>query len=259
MSATNQSDAVTKWSKIAALVATLATIVSGFNAIQVSRFETDLKQLEAERELNFRIYSSIADALESGDHKRVLAVRGIVEAMASESIKPAFRQALEPAMQRVFEQEQLEVALISEKHSSSESNGESSQPPNIVTTPTPTEDEGGHQDGNWEQWDFDIFWCASSGVEAESLATKIVYALKKNGAEGRIRTRVLPDSINRKKSYRASGLEIRRSANEIAMGNKLAAFIQTLPGFEDFQIKEKLTKQKTPWYISAFVCPDLGG
>ena len=252
----DKTDTVTRWSKIAALIATLATIVSGFNAMQVNRFESDLKKVQAERELNFKIYSSIADALESGDPKRVLAVRGIVEAMASDSIKPAFRQALEPAMQRVFEQEQL--ALLNDTH-----DGPPPVLPAPVTAPPMTEmpipDDMPEPKASlaWNDWDFDIFWCASAGVEAESLANTITYALKKDGAKGRIRARVLPDSVNQRSAYGAWGVEIRRSDNEAAMANKLASFAETLPAFEQLTIRQKTTTQDTPWYISMFVCPGL--
>ncbi|MFT5674253.1 MAG: hypothetical protein ACI808_000168 [Paraglaciecola sp.] len=238
MSAENVSS-VDRWSKIAALVATIATVFSAYNAIKVSSLEADFKQVEAERELNFRIYSSIADALESGDEKRVLAVRGIVQAMASESIRPAFLQALEPAMQRVFAQEELEVAssTIAQK-------GNASIEPKSITT-----------DGSWGEWDFDVFWCASSGIEAENISSKIVHGLINAGAKGRIRSRILPDTVNQRRGYQVTGFQIRRSDNEIEMANKLNKFVTSLPDLENITIKEKLTSQKTAWYISIFVCP----
>lgn len=248
---------VTRWSKIAALVATVATVVSGFNAMQVSRFETNFKQVEAERELNFRIYSSIASALESQDPKQILAVRGIVEAMASESIKPAFRQALEPAMQRVFNQEQLDVPT--ETVAATSTGGQSTS--NGDDAGGGGSDSSGYSKGQsstklaWNDWDFDIFWCSSSGIEAEGLANQISYWLVKDGAKGRVRTRVLPDSINDRASYSVSGIEVRRSKNEAAMGQKLAQFVGNLSSFKDLKVTEKTSNQNTPWYISVFVCP----
>jgi hypothetical protein len=230
---------VDTWSKIAALVATIATIFSGYNAIKVSSLEADLKQVEAERELNFRIYSSIADALESGDEKRVLAVRGIVQAMASESIRPAFLQALEPAIQRVYAREELEVAATTGSPKATTA----TEPPSVPA------------DGSWGEWDFDVFWCASSGVEAENISSKIVYALKQTGAKGRIRSRILPDTVNLKSGYQVTGYQIRRSEDEVEMAGKLKQFVTTLPDLEGISILEKLTSQKTQWYISMFVCP----
>jgi hypothetical protein len=230
---------IDKWSKIAALVATIATIFSAYNAIKVSSLETDLKQVEAERELNFKIYSSIADALESGDEKRVLAVRGIVQAMASESIRPAFLQALEPAMQRVFAKEELAVT----------------SPTIAQQTNASTESQSITTDGSWGEWDFDIFWCASSGVEAENISSKIVYALENAGAKGRIRSRILPETVNQRSGYQVKGFQIGRSENEIEMANKLKEFVTSLPGLENITVKEKTTSQKTAWYISMFICP----
>ena len=235
-----QVSRVDSWSKIAALVATIATVFSGYNAVKVSDLEANLKQVEAERELNFRIYSSIADALQSGDDKRVLAVRGIVEAMASESIRPAFLQALEPAMERAFAKDELVVT--------SSTIGQKANAPNEPLSAT--------SDGSWGEWDFDVFWCASSGVEAENISTKIVYALVNAGAKGRVRSRILPDIVNQKSGYQVTGFQIGRSENEIEMANKLKEFVSSLPGLENINIKDKLTSQNTAWYISMFICPE---
>ena len=249
---------VERWSKIAALVATLATILGAINALQVSRFDAQLKQAQAERELNFKIYASIADALESGDPKRVLAVRGIVDAMASDNIKPKFLEALEPAIVGVYEEEQISAMARSSARSAIEPRptvdakslgGEGEAPP----------DPGAVNEApvapSWGDWDFDIFWCANSGVEAENLANKIRSWLINDGAKGRVRSRVLPNSVNAKSGFRVTGYQIRRSQQEVAMANRIERFILSIEGLEDLTLVQHVSSQNTPWYLSVFVCP----
>jgi hypothetical protein len=67
---------------------------------------------------------------------------------------------------------------------------------------------------DWGDWDFDIFWCTSSGAKAQNFATKIGDRLKAEGAEGRIRVRELPESINARSGYQIRGFAIRRNADE---------------------------------------------
>ncbi len=252
---------IERWSKIAAFVATLATILSGLSAFQVSRFETKLKEVQAERELNFRIYTSIADALESGDPKRVMAVRGIVEAMASDNIKPKFLEALEPAIVSVYEEEQLaliETRPIDESVDDEDTASPEALPDEEVEAPTPGPTPAvaeGTTSIPWGDWDFDIFWCAGGGLNAENDANKIRAWLQRDGAQGRIRTRILPSSINQQAGYKVKGYEIRRSTEEAGMANRLETFLRNIEGVGKYPWVQRTTTQNTPWYISVFICP----
>ena len=252
---------IERWSKIAAFVATLATLLSGLSAFQVSRFETKLKEVQAERELNFRIYTSIADALESGDPKRVMAVRGIVEAMASDNIKPKFLEALEPAIVRVYQKEELAVSQPRSEDTTPENKDTAAvdtlpSEETGATTPEPAPVEAAEPRSNpWGEWDIDIFWCADGSLNAENDANKIRAWLQQDGAQGRIRARILPSSVNQQSGYRVSGYEIRRSADEVGMANRLETFLRSIEGVGDHPWKQRTTTQDTPWYISVFICP----
>ncbi len=68
---------------IATLLGAIATILLAFNTWKVSQFETELRAAESVRELNFRIYASIAEAIESNNPQRIRAVCALVEALSS--------------------------------------------------------------------------------------------------------------------------------------------------------------------------------
>jgi hypothetical protein len=107
---------------------------------------------------------------------------------------------------------------------------------------------------DWQNIDYDVFWCERSGEAARRTATAIVERLKKEGARGRLRVRALPDSINARPGYQHSGYVIRRNAGEETQARELKRVGDSVMGGADtFQIS--LSAQATPWYLSAFVCP----
>jgi hypothetical protein len=69
--------------------------------------------------------------------------------------------------------------------------------------------------------------------------------------------RPLSASKNREPLYRIDGYALYGGENEGAMAQKLAAFAQAL-GNGGIPFEVKRTSQRSPWYISAFACPDSG-
>ncbi|GKS58264.1 hypothetical protein YTPLAS18_17910 [Nitrospira sp.] len=110
---------------------------------------------------------------------------------------------------------------------------------------TPT---GGHSTN------YDIFWCELSGEGARRIAEQIKENLEENKAQGRIRVRLLPASVNARPGYQHSGYVIRYNTgeeNEAAelsrVGNKVLSEIGSF--------RQSISYQNTPSYLSAFVCP----
>jgi hypothetical protein len=110
---------------------------------------------------------------------------------------------------------------------------------------------------NWGKWDFDIFWCSTSGAKAKAQAETIGEQLAAEGAEGRIRIRELPDSINAKSGYQIDGYAIRRNSNEKEAATALKSLAENAleESGSNTTFTQSLTRQSTPWYISAFLCP----
>ena len=107
---------------------------------------------------------------------------------------------------------------------------------------------------NWEDFDYDVFWCESSGKNAKEAAEKIVSQLKNEGAKGRLRPRLLPDSINTRPGYQHSGFVVRYNTGEEKQANELIRVGNTVLNAKN-AFTSSLSSQSTPWYISAFVCP----
>jgi hypothetical protein len=110
----------------------------------------------------------------------------------------------------------------------------------------------------WADWDFDLFYCEASPAWAKSQADELASAMVADGAKGRIRVRPLSAGKNQESAYRINGYALNRSDDESAMADKLAAFARSaLPnGGIPFDVKR--TSQRSPWYISAFLCPESG-
>ena len=114
----------------------------------------------------------------------------------------------------------------------------------------------------WEDWDFDIFWCDTSGAKAEGQAEVLREALVADGARGRIRTRVLLESVRKKNPdyLRADGYLVRIEEHERPIGEALSVFAtRTLSLSEDIEIDPFVpneTIKATPWYVSVFLCPE---
>lgn len=222
---------------ITTLLGTLITGLLAFNTYKVSSFENKLKQVESEREVNFRIYTSLSEAVESSNPKRIRAVRVLVESLASEDLKEGFLEALEIGEIEIYQSEEVLVERSRK--------------------PTPQVESIGDTDFDfdWGDWDYDVFWCSGSGSGAEALANALVENLIKDGAKGRIRSRILPASVKAQSAYSdLFGYEIRYENNELRQAQALKDFAVNTTGIE-FSLNNINPNNKTAWYISAFICP----
>lgn len=223
-------------STVSAVLSGIVGVLVAFNTYQVSTFETDLKQVESERALNFRIYQSIAEALESDDERRMRAVRTIVEAMAGDEIKSGFLEALETRQTQLFDKETRELEVVQSSKAA---------PPVAAGTSA--------EEFDWSRWDVDVFWCATSGAAAEGEAEAIVQALRERGANGRLRARELPARVNERTSYGISGYEVRMGEGEEVPARILSELgVEIVPGAEFRRVR---VAQKSPGYVSVFLCP----
>lgn len=216
--------------KVAAVLSAAAAILVAFNTWQVSQFDTDLRQVESERELNFRIYQSIAEAVESGKSERIRAVRVLVDALAAEKLKEGFLSALETGDVQIFEVDQA-LPLSADRSSAAARN-------------------------EWGDWDYDVFWCSPSGAAAEAQADALVAAIQKEGAKGRIRSRLLPDSIRQTDPYSSENqYEIRYEATEEQQAKLVGDLAERTIRGSHFDLLEIEPEKSTPWYVSVFICP----
>ena len=166
--------------------------------------------------------------------------------MAEEPLRTQLLQVFDKAQTTAPEvrQEVAKVLATEQRFQQEEATAKSAA---AAKPPPPTAGSG------WGDWDVDVFWCQKSGESAHKNADAIVAALQKDGAKGRLRARVLPDSINAQSEYRVSGYTIRRDAGEEERAVALKAVAErALPG-TTFEILP--AGHATRWYLSTFICP----
>jgi len=209
--------------------------------------ERNVRKLD--EDLTFRVYDAVMASLKSNDEKHQQAATALVDNMVSEPLRtklllvfgasqttvPEVRQAVEKVLK--YEQKfNMESATLQQ-----------------AAAPEPAAAPPATRASPWSDWDVDIFWCERSGDSARASADAIVDALSQRGAKGRIRARLLPNSINAKSGYRVDGYAIRRDANEAAQADALKELAQRVVPSSQFEIVT--SNQATRSYLSAFICP----
>jgi hypothetical protein len=216
---------------------------------------------KVDEDLEFQVYSAVTNALKTNDAKQQQAASALVIAMLREPLRTdllhVFVQSQTTAPQvrdhvdKVLNEEQMfktEDATVAE--SSASKKHESSAAAAGAVTPSSS------SASIWGDYDFDIFWCEHSGEAAQHQAEAIVAALKAAGARGRLRSRLLPDTINAQPGYRIDGYSIRRHGGDAAQAQALQAVAQKIVPDSNFEIV--LSGQPFRWYLSAFVCSSGG-
>lgn len=217
--------------------------------------QASLNKLTAERnlrkldeDLTFRIYDAVVTSLKANDAKQQQAASALVIVLTDEPLRTRLLQVFDQAQTTAPEvrQEVAKVLATEQRFQQDEATAKSA----AATKAQPT---GANAGAGWGEWDVDVFWCEKSGESAQRSAEAIVAALKSAGAKGRLRARLLPDSVNARPGYRVSGHVIRRDAGEDERAAALKAVAErALPG-TSFDILP--AGSATRWYLSAFVCP----
>jgi len=228
--------------------------LSKINA-QVTLNKEEREERESNQEFNLKIYEIVTKSLEEKNAKKQEAAQAFVVVMVEEPLRSSLLNVLKqggaPEVQKNIGQ-----ILEAEKKFKNEISSQTiiAVAPDIKSTVTPSY--------QWDDWDFDIFWCTESGTAAKQQADLIGEQLLAEGSKGRIRIRELPESINAKAGYQISGYGIRRNNN--AAETKVAGALKNLAEtvLDKNGVKTtfnvSISNQSTPWYISSFLCPRNG-
>jgi len=225
---------------MAYLVYSLDTSVKTFDGQLRAREATRL-EVSDDRETRFKIYDAVTKSLESPDVRRQQVAQALVLSML------AADDALRAGLLEVFRTQGASDAVKANATSALE---ESRQ----FATQEETARVGDTVDGSdWRSYNVDVFWCTAFGEPAKTGAARVLSSLQNAGAQGRLRVRELPLSINASPGYQISGLVIRRELLEdaVASGLKQVADRAYRPRGE-FAITA--SRQSTPGYLSVFVC-----
>lgn len=228
---------------VIALIPALATAITGYLAYQINSeiqgVRIELEKIENQRAFDLEIYKAVKEALKGSAKDQQVAL-ALVVSIGEDPLKAALLATLEEAPSAAPD-------VVAEARNYRELDKQVERQP-----------QGGETDPEqlvWADWDFDLFFCETSGEPARAQATLVANALEDDGAEGRIRVRPLSADKNREAGYRIKGYAIRRSDDETAMADKLAAFANATLQHDGVQFEVQRASQKSPWYISVFLCP----
>lgn len=207
------------------------------------------ERLQAEREFGFKIYDIVQKSIEEENKKKQLVARAFIIAMVVED------NGLRQSLLTVLETEGTDtVKATTSELLRKEQTFQLEQNQIAAATETP-------KSFNWEDWDYDIFWCESDDKNAtankKEQAEIVVRKLKAEGAKGRIRPKLLPESINARPGYQISGHVIRRFGNEKVQADALKALSDKVLAENNYngEFEIQSTGSQSKWYISACVCP----
>jgi hypothetical protein len=246
--------------RLQVIVSIVLAATAGYSAWQMNATEKSLK--ETERSLKTReserrdseetranresiekkqllVYDAVVKSLESGDPKKQSVSKALVTALLEDPLRTELLVVLTTSAAPEIKKE-AQATIAQESAFKADER---------VVRAEPRE-----KPANWADWDFDLFWCERSGSAAQAQAEKIKKQLEAEGAKGRIRVRLLPDSINDRAGYQHAGYVIRYNAGEEAQSNQLKALGDSVLGPAGTFVAS-LSYQATPWYLSAFLCP----
>jgi len=208
--------------------------------------ERNIKKLD--EDLTFKVYEAVTTSLKSNDEKQQQAAAALLQFLAAEPLRTQLLQVFGASQTTAPEVREVVQKVLKEEQKFAQENAVLQQ-----VAAKPAAAPSATRALPWNDWDVDIFWCERSGQSAQDSAAAIAKELAAQGAKGRIRARMLPDSVNAKPGYRVSGYAIRRDQNEAAQAEALKALVEGVVQSSQFEIVK--SNQSTSWYLSAFVCP----
>jgi hypothetical protein len=245
----DKSGKVFMWFSVAASLVLIVLVV--FLIVQISetknRLEAQMFEIEQTKEemcrmqtLNEKIYQTVVSSLEARDSTRQEVARALLTAMDD---VPVREQLL-----HFMNESDLTVASVKKRIN------------HILTVESTFEFEeesvpkhAGHTASEeWKKWNYDIFFLEEK--ESDSVLSNVIKAhLLENGYEGRIRVRVLPQSINMRSGYHVKVPEVRYNTWEKKGAEQVLQLLEGSAAAREVSFSLRTVSMNTPNYISIFV------
>lgn len=227
-----------------AAVPTAFSAILGYFTFQTSH---ELEQLKEQRRFDLEIYEAAKEALDGSESQQKAAL-ALVVSLGQPPLKDALIEAFYTS-----ETSDPEVTSLAATYRPAQEPAQEEEEEEEAQAPAPAVEMPGS--AIWSNWDFDLFYCASSPQQARVQADRVADRLKQDGAQGRVRVRELSAEVNARSGYRIQGYAIRRSEDEAEIADQLAAFADQVLADSNVSFETQASGQQTPWYVSAFFCP----
>ncbi len=191
---------------------------------------------QADASFNLQIYEKVYIALQTNDERKHMVAYALVQSLDDD--KAVKRYFLGLFQTDIVPPETRKAAAFSIFQIDQQSVGQ----------PGTSKIQGG---GEAKRVSYDVFWCEGH-KDWEHLAGAAAEQIRAQDGVGRVRTRMLPEEVNREPRFRVSGRIIRIDPGEEALGRQLKTWIDPVIAPDAFKLDGN--GQKTPNYLSAFVC-----
>ncbi len=237
---------------ITTIVVPLTVAITGVLAWNLNRsvstMDREIKTREqihlettSDRDFQFKIYEAVTNSLETTDVRKQRVAKALIFAMLADD-DPLRAGLLEVLSAEGSEEIRTEAAAALSELGRFTADQAEIQHQAIVTGT------------DWQSYNYDIFWCTANGDDNRETANRVLESFRQANVKGRLRLRELPASINASPGYRISGLMIRRESGEEAAASDAKQIADTVIGGRGNGFVQSLSRQRTPNYISLFVC-----
>ena len=191
---------------------------------------------QAEEAFNLQIYEKVYVALQNNDRRKHEVAYALVQSLEDDQRLKKYLLGL--FQSAIVARDTRELAAVSifriEQQSAAR---DTTQPAKGATEP--------------KKVNYDVFWCEGHS-DWEQLAVAAADRIRAQHGVGRVRIRMLPNTVNRETRFSVSGLMIRIDPGEEELGRQMKAWIDPVVAPGGFNLDRNA--QGTPNYLSAFVC-----
>lgn len=222
---------------------------------EIAKLDAELKRLEADRlereslqRYNIIVLKEVKESLAKDDPVVQKVVIGLLQSMPNQELAQTWLTALEQSENTTDDNK------VAAKNVRQAIEYDQVQKQILATAILPRTAREPQTPFNWEDYDYDIFWCEGSPSKAEQDAEEIVQRMTSQGAKGRLRVRMLPIKVNERSGFGIEGYEIRQNTDEGDQAQALKNIgDQVIEGRGSFAVGT--STQSTRFYLSAFICP----
>jgi len=206
----------------------------------LARFTEERQRMAGQRDVELKVYDAVVGALQEGSSRRQLVAHSLVNAMVIDTVlRGGLLQAL------------LQQATPAVKESIGVDINFDQATREARTLAAHARPAASNRVGR-----VDLFWCESSGPDAERVMKAVRSDLLGKGfSQNAVRVRRLPASINSRPGYNVAGYQVRFESEEQQSAELVQQEIAAKLGARGGAVAQVVIEAQTPGYLSAFACP----
>jgi hypothetical protein len=187
-----------------------------------------------------KVYQTVVSALETRDSTQQEIARALVTAMNDDPVRDQLLNVMNESRLTVASVKRRISHVLTVENTFEYEESEASR----ITVPKDSKD--------WKNWNYDIFFLEERRSDS-LLSQAIVRKMVDNGYKGRIRVRMMPNSVNSRTGYRVSVPEVRYNTWEKRGAEEVKTLLDNFGPAKEVVFSLRTVTMNTPNYISIFV------